>query len=312
VDFELSDDQRAILASAGKLLAAKAGPERARALAKESAYDHLLDRELESAGFVGLARSEGTGALEAALVLEAIAKSAGTVAYGSAALVAPFITEEKLDAPIALALAEDGSTPIRFGAHARTLLIADGDVVRARRLAKDEAKSEASVFGYPMARLSREGGDRLGIGTGPRMRAWWRVALALEIAGTMRAALDFTVAYVKERKQFGRAIGSFQAIQHRLAECTASVEGSRWLALEAAALGASDDRAAAAAAHASSAAARVFHEMHQMNGSIGFTREHLLHVWTMRLQALRLEMRGAAAHRIETSRARWLEREKRV
>ena len=83
------------------------------------------------------------------------------------------------------------------------------------------------------------GGERLPLGR--RMRAWWRVALATEIAGTMRGALSFTTQYVKERRQFGRAIGSFQAIQHRLADCVVLTEATRWLAYEAAFHGAPDD-----------------------------------------------------------------------
>jgi alkylation response protein AidB-like acyl-CoA dehydrogenase len=312
MDFELSEEQRAILQSVGTLLDRRAGPERARALAKARAYDLALEEELHAAGFLDLARTEGTGALEAALVLEAIAKRAGLVAFGAAALVAPSVTRKHLAAPIALALAsEHENAPVRYGAFAKTLLIADGDTVRVRTLETGDATPAPSVFGYPLAHVPRDGGDRLERGSGERMRAWWRVALAMEIAGTMRAALDFTIAYVKERRQFGRAIGSFQAIQHRLAECATLVEGSRWLALEAAHLGAPAGHASAAAAHASAAAQRIFHETHQMNGSIGFTREHHLHVWTMRLQALRLEMQGATVHRADASRARWCGTERR-
>ncbi len=138
------------------------------------------------------------------------------------------------------------------------------------------------------------------------LRAWWRVALAAEAVGTMAAALDVTVDYVKKRRQFGRAIGSFQAVQHRLAECAVLVEGSRWLAFEAAALDAGEEAAAIAAAHASDAAARVFADTHQLSGAMGFTREHDLHVFSMRLQVLRLELGGAPAHRLAAARARWV------
>jgi alkylation response protein AidB-like acyl-CoA dehydrogenase len=121
----------------------------------------------------------------------------------------------------------------------------------------------------------------------------------------MRAALDYTVEYLKQRRQFGRAIGSFQAVQHRLAECAILVEGSRWLALEAAWLGAPAETAATAAAYATSAAKQVFGEMHQLSGAIGFTHEHDLHVWSVRLQALKLELDGVAGHRRAIAHARW-------
>ena len=122
----------------------------------------------------------------------------------------------------------------------------------------------------------------------------------------MQGALDATVGYLRERRQFGRAIASFQAVQHRLAWCAVQVAGSRWLALEAAARGAPAEASALAAAHAAHTAKRVFAETHQLSGAIGFTREHALHVWSMRLQALRLELGGAAEHARAAARARWL------
>ena len=83
------------------------------------------------------------------------------------------------------------------------------------------------------------------------------------------------------------------------------VEGGRWLTYEAAWLGAPDAGAAVAAAHTLAAAGRVFVETHQLSGAIGFTHEHDLHVWSMRLQALRLEMDGVAAQRRAVVETRW-------
>ena len=111
----------------------------------------------------------------------------------------------------------------------------------------------------------------------------------------------------RQGRQFGRAIGSFQAVQHRLAECAVLIEGSRWLSYESAWLGAPAEGAAAAAAYAMSAADRIFIETHQLSGAIGFTREHDLHCWSMRLQALRLELGGVAGHRRALAEARWRE-----
>ena len=130
-------------------------------------------------------------------------------------------------------------------------------------------------------------------------------AIAVQAAGTMRAALDYTVEYLKQRRQFGRAIGSFQAVQHRLAECAILSEGSRWLALEEAWLGAPAQEAATAAAYATAAATQVFAETHQLSGAIGFTHDHDLHVWSMRLQALKLEIEGVTGHRRAIAHARW-------
>ena len=121
----------------------------------------------------------------------------------------------------------------------------------------------------------------------------------------MRAALALTIDYLKQRRQFGRAIASFQAVQHRLAECAVMVEGARWLAFEAAWRGAPFEAAATAAAYAAAAAARVFLETHQLSGAIGYTREHDLHVFSMRLEALRLELGGVEGHRRALAHARW-------
>jgi alkylation response protein AidB-like acyl-CoA dehydrogenase len=302
MDFELTEEQRAIAESVTRLLRQHAGPKRARVLVAAAGYDHELAAALQNAGFVGVMSghddtSRGAGALSAALVLETIARHAGLVAYGASALVAPLVLRERLagdgaDAelagPVALATA-DTRGPVRFGAHARTLLLLDGDIVRVRRLSPGDARPVPSNFGFPMAYVATSGGDTLGGGAAERMRASWRVALAAEIAGTMRVALDMTVEHVKQRSQFGRPLGAFQALQHRLAECAVLVEASYWLALESAWLGATAEHADLAFEYAASAAKRVFHEAHQMHGAMGLTREHDLCLWSMRLPALSIE-----------------------
>jgi alkylation response protein AidB-like acyl-CoA dehydrogenase len=159
----------------------------------------------------------------------------------------------------------------------------------------------------PMGRVRAPQGraESLGRGSGERLRNLWRLALAAETVGTMAACLEVTLEYVKRRRQFGRAIGSFQAVQHRLAQCAVAVEGSRWLVYEAAGQDAPAEAAATAAAFATAAASLVFAETHQFTGAMGFTREHDLHVWSMRLQALRLEAGGVAGHRRAVARERW-------
>jgi alkylation response protein AidB-like acyl-CoA dehydrogenase len=121
----------------------------------------------------------------------------------------------------------------------------------------------------------------------------------------MSAALDRTVAYLKERRQFGRTIASFQAVQHRLADCAVRVEGSRWLVYEAAYRRAPQEATACAAAYALESARQIFRETHQLSGAIGFTREHELHVWSMRLHALGSELSGVTGHRRALAAARW-------
>jgi alkylation response protein AidB-like acyl-CoA dehydrogenase len=307
VDFELNDDQSAVLEAVDALLAKHAGPARAIELQAKGAYDFELDQALGEAGFVDVARDEGMGGLEAALVVEAVAKAAGVTSVGAAALVAPALVEEPLPTPIAMVRAGQKG-PIRFAAHARTLLVLGDAGARVVELEPGDSTPVASNFGFPMGSVPpglESRGRSLGAGSAESMRSMWRVSLALEAVGRMRAALDYTVQYLKERRQFGRAIASFQAVQHRLAECAIAVEGSRWLCYETAYKGATEEAAAAAASYAMSAAAQIFAETHQLSGAIGFTREHDLHVWSMGLQALRLELDGVSGHRRALVEARW-------
>jgi len=307
MNFELDDDQRAILDAVGSLLEQRAGAERAMALSPKGVCDDDLDRALRDSGFAEIALGADTGALEAVLVVEAIARACGVVSAGAEILVAPMVAGRSLPGPVALGIAGRDEI-VRFGAHARSALVADGDVARVVDLEPGEGTAVHSNFGYPMGRLALTAGrgESLGPGSAARLQSWWRLALAAEAVGTMRAALDVTLEYVARRRQFGRAIGSFQAVQHRLAECAVLVEGSRWLSYEAAHHGATPEAAATAAAQAMAAAHRVFNETHQFTGAMGFTREHALHAWSMRLWSLRLELGGASGHRRAAARARWM------
>ena len=306
MDFERNADQQAILEAVAALLAQHAGAKRAIELNRKSEYDLALDAALEAAGFQGVALAEGTGLLEAAQVVEAVAKAGGVVGIGAAALVAPGLMNGVLPGPIALTRAGD-TGPVRFAAQARTLLVDAGAEARRLTLAAGDVVPITSNFMLPMGRVRGplDRGESLGSGSGQRLRNLWRLALAAETVGTMAACLEVTLDYVKRRRQFGRAIGSFQAVQHRLAQCAVLVEGSRWLVYEAASQDAPEEAAATAAAHASAAASLVFAETHQFTGAMGFTREHDLHVWSMRLQALRLEAGGVAGHRRAVAEARW-------
>ena len=172
-------------------------------------------------------------------------------------------------------------------------------------LGADDATPVPNRFGYPMATVQRWDGRSCGSGSARMVRAWWRIAVALEICGAARAALDTTVAHVRGRHQFGRPLGSFQAVQHRLAECEVLIEGARWLALEAAWSWADPERAAAAAVQALRAGERTFWETHQLSGALGFAVEYDLHLWTMRLPALRSELLSIGQPAAALTSARW-------
>ena len=115
----------------------------------------------------------------------------------------------------------------------------------------------------------------------PGLRARAFAALAMEACGVGRRALELAVAYASEREQFGRPIGTYQAISHPLATSYMELELARSLALWASwcvAVGDPQARVAAAAAkaHASEAAVAACERAIQTHGGIGFTWEHVL------------------------------------
>jgi alkylation response protein AidB-like acyl-CoA dehydrogenase len=125
---------------------------------------------------------------------------------------------------------------------------------------------------------------------------------AAELLGLAQAALDLTVAYAKEREQFGRPIGSFQAVKHRCADMLVDVEGMRSTVYYAAwAIGADDRDASIAASTAktwcSDAAKRVMASALQVHGGIGFTWEHDIHLFLKRAQLDQVSFGDARFHR---------------
>ena len=113
------------------------------------------------------------------------------------------------------------------------------------------------------------------------------VALAAELTGIAQRTMEMAVSYAKERQQFGRPIGSYQAVSHRCAQMLLETEGARSATYYAAwAADASPEdlplAASMAKAYASDAGWRVASESLQVHGGIGFTWEHDLHLWLKR------------------------------
>jgi alkylation response protein AidB-like acyl-CoA dehydrogenase len=128
------------------------------------------------------------------------------------------------------------------------------------------------------------------------------LATAAQLVGAGQTLLDAAVDYAKQRAQFGRVIGSYQAIKHKLADVHIAVELARPLVYGAALSLAnqSPDTArdvSAAKAAASDAALLAARSALQTHGAIGFTAEHDLSLWLLRVQALRPAWGDPAAHR---------------
>jgi alkylation response protein AidB-like acyl-CoA dehydrogenase len=310
MDLELTDDQRALADAVAHVVARHREPPREGNVAAvvHQHYGQALDDELAQGGYFATAREEGYGALGAALVVEAACRAVSSVEVAASALVAPHLLDGDVPRPVALAREADLAQPIRFLDRARTLLVDRGDEAVVLDLRPGDVEPQAAMYAYSFGRF-RNGPDlaharRLGPGSGVGLRRWWRVALAVEAGAAMRAALEFTVDYVKNRRQFGRPIGSFQAVQHRLAIDMQLAEGTEWLGRRAAWSGKEAD-AAVAALHAQDAIGPICYDCHQFNGALGMTLEHPLHFWTLRLRALQGELGGSAVQAQATADAVW-------
>ena len=126
--------------------------------------------------------------------------------------------------------------------------------------------------------------------------------LASEQVGLAQRCLDMTVAYVKERRQFARPVGSFQALKHRLAQEWVEVTQARAASRYAAACLATGDpdakvAVALAQAYCSEVAVHAAQECVQLHGGIGFTWEHPAHLYLKRAKADSIAFGTADAHR---------------
>ena len=172
-------------------------------------------------------------------------------------------------------------------ARSRTLLFlvrgdADG-AVRTRQTALDATRSQARVQlrDVEAELLGDDGADVLGAlaRTGDTAAA----ALACEAVGAADRALERTVEYVRQREQFGRAIGSFQAVKHRLADVYVRVQAARSAAYYAAWATAHGEYVGGLAlAQALEALRTAAAEGIQLHGGVGFTWEHEAHLYFKR------------------------------
>ena len=297
MEFTLSSDQQALMDGLDPLLVKHAEPPQANR-AQRHYYDHALDRALSDNGFLGIVREEGYSALEGALVVDAISKLPVTVETAATVLVAPHLLPADFLRPLVL-ISGPITRPQRFLPQARAALMEkDGDVLYFE-IPEGSVEEVESIFAYPMGKFKElpdlSKATKLGPDAVPKLHQWWRVALAVEAGAAMTAATAFTVEYVKNRKLFNRTLGSFQAVQHRLAECHQYSRGIRYLGLKAAWSGDPLD-AALAAAYAQKHIDKVRFDLHQFNGGMGVSNEHLLHYWTYRFTCLDSELGGPSAN----------------
>ncbi|MBI5607241.1 MAG: acyl-CoA dehydrogenase family protein [Deltaproteobacteria bacterium] len=126
------------------------------------------------------------------------------------------------------------------------------------------------------------------------------VAKCAEMLGVIGQAFELSLAYAKEREQFGRPIGAFQAIQHHLANMAVAMDSARYLTYQAAWKLAqelpAEKEASMAKAYVSQASGLVTRLAHQIHGAISFCDEHDLHLYTRKAKAAAASFGDADYH----------------
>lgn len=287
MDFRLTPDQIALETALDGLaarFASRPTDHHGFALVSEE-----LERELEAAEFFDIAKIPDLGAVSAALAVERLARLPYAAEAALSMLVRPHLGNGALPRPFAVI---ELGRPGRFVATARTVLVIEGDTIGVAHPGPDSLQQVDSLYAYPMGRVvGALQATPLSSVEAAGVRKWLRVALAAEMSGLLHAAIASVVEHLSIRKQFGRPLGAFQALRHRMAECIVLAGGVRWLALRAASTEDQGD-AAMAALHAQESATRVAYDLHQMMGAMGMTLEHPLHLWTYRMKALLSELGG--------------------
>jgi alkylation response protein AidB-like acyl-CoA dehydrogenase len=313
MDFDLTQDQKEIKNVARELLNARSPFAKVRQAAETGAYDPELWSELVTLGWPGIAVAEehggqGLGAVELSVLLEELGYACAATPLLATAAAASVIQAAGTDDQRARWLPSLASGAATAGvgtrelaadaADAAVIVLLDGDdAVLVDRSAVD-VTPVTTIDGTRRYGTVQGDGEPLGAGAADRFLA----ALAAEVVGVSQRALDMTVEYVKDRKQFGVPVGSFQAVAHRCAQMLLATESARSTAYYAAwAADADQERLAEAAALAAAAAAAGGREVTasaiQAHGGIGFTWEADVHWLYKRAQLDAALLGGSRRHR---------------
>jgi alkylation response protein AidB-like acyl-CoA dehydrogenase len=321
MDFGFTDDQREIQRTARDLLSERARPERVREHAESGRTDEALWTELSELGWPGIALSEehggqGLGRIELSILCEELGRCLAPVPYLPSVLAGTLI--EQAGSPSqherwlpglasgetigALGELVGGAAELVIGAPEAQVIVLIEEGQAARVLAAEEADVEpvASIDSTrSTARVSApdDAGEPLeGDVSAGLNRAL--VAVSSELVGVCDRALGMTIDYVKERRQFGVSVGSYQAVSHRCAQMLLDTEKARSTAAFAAWTADADperlaEAAAMAKASASDAGREVTASAIQAHGGIGFTWEADVH-WLYKRAQLDAALLGGA------------------
>ncbi|GAC1321554.1 MAG: acyl-CoA dehydrogenase family protein [Thermoleophilaceae bacterium] len=323
MNFDYTDDQQAIKATAKDFLASRYKPERMRALAESASYDDDSWGQMGELGWPGIFVDEehggqALGIVELTILMEELGFSLAPSPYFSNAaaglVLAHAGSAEQRERWLpgiasgeergAVGLVQNGYAPlVADGDSAAIIILVDGE--NASVIEGDGARIEPVSAIDPTRRFARVEADGSGeplegnvLGALDRIS----VALSAELVGVAQRCLEMAVEYAKDRKQFDRPIGAYQAISHRLAQMLLEVEGARSTTLYAA--WAADNEpeslplaASMAKAYASDAGWRVAAQALQVHGGIGFTWEHDLHFFLKRAKSNAYLFGSAREHR---------------
>jgi alkylation response protein AidB-like acyl-CoA dehydrogenase len=325
MDFGLSDDQRDIKRTARDLLGERSRPERVRELAEAGRSDEQLWQELSDLGWPGIAVGEefggqGLGSIELTILCEELGRSLAAVPFLPTVMAATMIEQAgsreqrerwlpglaRGEASGALAAGDDSGAELVIGGAEADVIVLVHEDAPARLLTPaecevsaiasiDTTRSAARVSAPPDAGEDLDGDVAGGLDRG-------LVAVSAELVGVCDRALEMTVAYVKERHQFGVPVGAYQAVSHRCAQMLLETEKARsTTAFAAWTADADPERLAEAAAMAKAAAADAGREVTasaiQAHGGIGFTWEADVHWLYKRAQLDAALMGGASRQR---------------
>jgi alkylation response protein AidB-like acyl-CoA dehydrogenase len=320
--FDFNDEQREIKSTAKEFVAARFKPEKVRELAgAESPYDDAVWKEMCELGWPGIAISEeyggqGLGAVELVILQEELGYACAPTplisnAYAGRVIEAAGSDEQRSRWLPGIASGEgrgaaeltcDPKPFVGAAGGAAILVLAEGEGARLVEPA-DAQIERLDLIDRTRAyfQVTADGGEKLP-GDIASAGSTGQVALAAELVGVAQRALDMAVEYAKEREQFGRPIGAYQAVSHRLAEMLWDVEEARSLTYYAAWCADSQPdslplAASMAKARASDAANSVTHNAIQTLGGIGFTWEHDVHFFLKRARVSSQLMGSASQHR---------------
>ena len=289
MNFDLTEDQRTIRSTAREFLAARYPLAEVRRLALEEERA-FTDRQWEEMVELGWPEIAELGTVELVVLAEELGYALAPTPLPSTWAAGLFGASGGRGALAVDGLAADA-------AYADVIADWDGARVTGAQIEPIESLD-------PTRRLFRvTGGEREPLGGDvERARLQVTVMNAADSVGVAQRAMEMAVAYAKERKQFGRAIGTYQAVSHACAQMLLEVEGARAAVMWAAwALDHEPETAplatACAKAYAGDAGRRVPRSALQVHGGIGFTWEHDLHFFLKRGEANAHMYGGGAAQR---------------